>query len=263
MTVALAIAVLLVVPATRVSAADWSGRFSIWRNGAFATQYLDASCVGATIQMTMNLVRGARDHSKARQLRYLAYAADNSKYPVTDDGADPEGWAAALEHLGAGDDWGWINQPSMHSALQIAAKQIRETNKPVGLLVHLGRHAWLMTGFDASADPLTTSDFTVTAAEVVGPLWPTGTLNGELFDPGPRTWMDTKELSRRFNEYINPDQPEWHGKFVMVVPRASEANAGSGGPGTLSPDLTTVNGFIYVFDRLARSVAVRDFLWLP
>ena len=58
-------------PAGPAGAADWNGQFSIWRNSAFATQYLDASCVGATIQMTLNLVNGARDHSKGHQLNYL------------------------------------------------------------------------------------------------------------------------------------------------------------------------------------------------
>ena len=111
---------LLASPAAPVIGAGWTGRMSIWRNGAFATQFLDASCVGATIQMTLNLVDGARDHSKAHQLKYLDYAAQQSKYPVEDGGADPQGWANALNHFGGG-DWGWVNRASMQSALQTAA----------------------------------------------------------------------------------------------------------------------------------------------
>jgi hypothetical protein len=253
---------LLVAPASPVAADGWTGRMSIWRNGSFATQYLDASCVGATIQMTLNLVDGTRSRSKSQQLKYLAYAAAQSKYPVEDDGADPEGWAAALNHFSGTDGWGWVNEPSMQSALQVAATQMRETNKPIGMLVHYGRHAWLMTGFEATADPATTTDFTVTSAEVVGPLWPNGTLNGEHFDPGPGTWMDTTELARKFNEYVEPDQPAWYGKFVIVVPRAGEVNQ-TGSSGQDAPDLSTVTGFITVYNRLALGVPVRDFLWLP
>ena len=78
----LVLVALVAAPAAPAGAADWTGNYSIWRDGAFATQYLDASCVGATIQMTLNLINGARDHSKGRQLNYLAYAASNSKYPV-------------------------------------------------------------------------------------------------------------------------------------------------------------------------------------
>jgi hypothetical protein len=261
LVVCLVFMALIAAPTTPVGAADWTGRMSIWRNGAFATQYLDASCVGATIQMTLNLVNGTRSNSKSQQLRYLAYAASQSKYPVTDGGADPQGWALALQHYGAGSDWGWVNRPSMQTALQTAAQQIRETGKPVGLLVHYGRHAWLMTGFEATADPATTSDFTVTAAEVVGPLWPLGTLNGVHFDPGPNTWMNTSDLSRKFNEYVEPDQPAWYGNFVIVVPKATEAN--QGGSGQSAPDMSTVTGFLAAYNRLAQMMPVRDYLWLP
>jgi hypothetical protein len=150
----------------------------------------------------------------------------------------------------------------MQSALQTAASQIRETGKPVGLLVHFGRHAWLMTGFAATADPATTSDFQVTAAEVVGPLWPLGTLNGEHFDPGPGTWMDTNDLARKFNTYTEPDQPIWYGKYVTVVPDVTKAKQG-GQPGQQSPDLQSATGWIYTYQQLSQGVPVRDFLWLP
>jgi hypothetical protein len=258
----LVLAALLAAPAAPAGAAEWNGRFSIWRNGAFATQYLDASCVGATIQMTLNLIKGTHDHSKGHQLSLLAYAAAHSKYPVEDGGADPEGWTQALVHFGAGENYGWTTNSTMQSALQTAASQLRETGKPVGLLVHFGRHAWLMTGFTATADPATTDDFQVTSAEVVGPLWPSGTLNGEHFDPGPGTWMDTSDLARKFNTYVEPDQPIWYGKYVTVVPDISKANQ-DGQPGDQSPDLSSATGWIYVYDLLSRRLAVRDFLWLP
>ena len=258
----LVVVALAAAPAGPAGAANWTGKFSVWRNGAFATQYLDYSCVGATVQMTLNLVKGAHNHSKSHQLSYLAYAAANSKYPVTDGGADPQGWAVALNHFGAGNDWGWTTSSTRQAALNEAAKQIRETGKPVGLLVYYGRHAWLMTGFEATADPATTNDYNVTAAEVVGPLWPDGTLNGKPFDPGPGTWLSTPDLVRKFNAYTQPDQPIWYGKYVTVVPRVSEVGQG-GSPGDQAPDLKSAPGWIYVFDRLALSVPVRDYLWLP
>ena len=64
----LVLVALVAAPAGPAGAAEWTGRYSIWRGGAFSPQYLDASCVGATIQMTLNLVRGANDHSKSHQL---------------------------------------------------------------------------------------------------------------------------------------------------------------------------------------------------
>jgi hypothetical protein len=245
-----------------VSAATWNGRYSVWRGNAFAPQYLDASCVGATIQIMLNLIDNRRDRSKGRQLEYLAYAQRQSRYEITDDGADPEGWAAAMRHFGGGDDYGWASDTTIQAALRRAATQMRQTGKPVGLLVHFGRHAWVMTGFESTADPETTTDFDVTAAEVVGPLWPDGRLNGQKFDPGPGTWQDVGTLSRKFDAYVVPNQPIWAGQYVTIVPRASDAQPGSA-PSSQLPDLNSALGWIWVFDRLAQRAPVRDMLWLP
>jgi hypothetical protein len=261
----LVLVALLAAPATPAGAATWPGRYSIWRNGAFATQYLDASCVGASIQIMLNLIDNKRDRSKGRQVTFLAYAAAHSKYPVTDGGADPQGWAQALVHFGAGSDYGWTTAATMQTALQTAAKQLRETGKPVGLLVHLGRHAWIMSGFAATADPQLTDSFDVTAAEVVGPLWPLGTLNGLSFDPGPGTWISTHDLARKFDAYTEPGQPVWYGKYVTVVPRVSDVGqaGGAGAPAVNgAPDIKSPMGWLWLLDRLAQAVPVRDFLWL-
>ena len=252
-----------------VSAATWSGRYSIWRGGAFTTQYLDYSCVGASIQITLNLVNGRRDRSKRHQVMYLNYARDHSKYPVFDQGADAEGWAKALIRWGACHDWGWVTAGSVQAALKIAVRQIRATGKPVGLLTFHGGHAWLMTGFEATADPAATNDFRVTAAEVLGPLYPDGTFNGQSVDPGPRTWMSVAALGRRFNPNQQRGQAAWNGKWLMVVPQASQAGqpALAEGPGSGSgqapsdqlqqPDLGTASGWSWMIGRLA----LRDLVW--
>jgi hypothetical protein len=243
----------------------WNGRFSIWRNGAFATQYTNFSCVGATIQIMLNLVHGRSDRSRQNQFEYLDYAQANSAFEVTDLGADPEGWAVAMRRYGAGDDYGWVTHASMEDSLRTAASQMRETGKPVGLLVHLGRHAWVMTGFEATADPLITDDFTVTSAEVLGPLWPHGTLNGRPFDPAPGTWLDLQALGRKFDTYAEPQQPLWSGRWVTIVPRASEVVVSEPGtnPNGQLPDVTSAFGWMWVFNEIAAKIAVRDLLWLP
>ena len=38
--------------------------------------------------------------------------------------------------------------------------------------------------------------------------------------------MDTNDLARKFNTYIEPDQPIWYGKYVTVVPEVSKVNQG-------------------------------------
>lgn len=260
----LGLVALLVAPSAPAAAASWNGRYSLWRNGAFTTQYLDYSCVGASTQIMLNLIKGGHDRSKARQLSYLAYAFAHSQYPPKDNGADPQGWTQALIHFGAGNDYGWTTDSSMQGALETAARQMRVTGKPVGLLVHFGTHAWIMTGFEATADPATTDNFTITAAQVLGPLWPLGTLNGLSFDPGPGTWMATRDLARKFDAYAEPGQPIWYGKYVLVVPRASDVRHGVGAPGHKpAPDIDSAMGFVWLLDRLSQVAPVRDFLWLP
>ncbi len=263
---ALLLCALVAAPAGPAGAATWPGRMSIWHGSAFAPQYLDASCVGATIQIMLNVIHNRSSDGKGVQLEYLDYAADNSEYPVTDGGADPEGWAMAMRRYGGGDDYGWVNDDTIEQALHRAASQMRKTGKPVGLLVHFGRHAWVMTGFEATADPNVTNDYEVTAAEVVGPLWPSGTLNGTKFDPGPRTWQDVRTLSRKFDEYVVPGHTIWFDKFVTIVPRASDTSHLAGRPEQPNadlPDLASAAGWIWVFNRLAQRFPVRGFLWLP
>ncbi|MEP7158498.1 MAG: hypothetical protein ABI797_03660 [Chloroflexota bacterium] len=238
-----------------VAAATWSGRYSVWHKGGFATQYLDYSCVGATIQITLNLINNTSNRTKRRQLKYLDYAQEHSKYPVTDLGADAEGWAKALIHFGGGNDWGWATAGSLQAALKLAAKQIRSSGKPVGLLTFHGGHAWLMTGFESSADPAVTSNFSVTAAEVLGPLYPDGTYNGNSADPGPKTWMTVTTLGRRFNTYYQSGQTVWNGKWVMVVPKVSIVAPQTAGDNTspeqVLPDLRTAFGWSWMLGALA------------
>ena len=74
--------------------------------------------------------------------------------------------------------------------------------------------------------------------------------------------MDTTELARKFNEYVEPGQPVWYGQFVIVVPRASVVSQ-PGGSVDQATDMSTVTGFLLVYQKLAQRMPVRDFLWLP
>ena len=46
------------------------------------------------------------------------------------------------------------------------------TRRPVGMLVWRGAHAWVMSGFEATADPGRTNDFRVTAVRILDPWYP-------------------------------------------------------------------------------------------
>ena len=243
------------LPSAAPVAAAWAGRYSVWNAGSFVTQYRDWSCVGASIQIALNIINDTSNRGVRRQLKLLAYARDNSKSPQPEGGADPQGWAKALVHFGAGDDWGWVNSSSLQGALKVAAKQMRASGKPIGLLTFHGGHAWLMTGFESTADPATTNSFEVTAAEVLGPLYPDGTYNGKSADPGPKTWMTVTQLGKRFNYYSQSGHAVWNGKWVMVVPRVSQVTpliASEEPPAEqITPDLETAFGWSWMLGALS------------
>jgi hypothetical protein len=216
LTLASLIVALLLVSAAPADAA-WSGRYSVYTKGSYSGQVTNYSCVGASIQMMLNMIRGERDRSEARQMRYWRYARNHSRYLSSNKGADPRGWAHALRHFGAG-YYRISKASSMQASLQAAAKRMRLTGKPVGMLVAHGDHAWVMTGFEASADPKRTDNYKVTKVQAMGPLWPSGTINGRLYDPGPKTWIKLRALRKKFNEFRWKKSPEWDGRWVTINP---------------------------------------------
>jgi hypothetical protein len=84
---------------------------------------------------------------------------------------------------------------------------LRLTNRPVGVLVARGGHAWLLTGFSATADPATTRNFSVTGVRVVGPLYGLQSRNG--YDMAP----DTRLSATAFKRFFTP----WHYAGIRMV----------------------------------------------
>lgn len=197
--------------------AAWSGRYSVFTRGSFSGQVTDYSCVGASIQMMLNMIRGETDKSATRQMTYYRYARDHSRYLASNKGVDPRGWVLALRHFGAG-YYRVGKAPTMQASLRQAARRMRVTGKPVGMLVGAGGHAWVMTGFAATADPRRTTDYKVTRVQAMGPLWPDGTFGGRLYDPGPATWLGLRALRKKFVAYRWKIAPEWDGRWITVNP---------------------------------------------
>lgn len=206
----------------QVGSSSWAGSYSVYHAHTFAVQKTDWYCVPASIQMMLNLTKGWSDHSKSMQTVYWQYAQHYSRYPITDNGADAQGWAAALEHYGAGNYIVGV-ATSMQQSLRDVAKRIRATGRPAGLIVwgHHGGHAWVVTGFKSTADPNAasgTSFYDVTSIQAMGPLWPYGTINGKPFDPGPKQWVDYTELKNKFTSYVASNSPAWTGRWLTVLP---------------------------------------------
>jgi hypothetical protein len=194
---------------------DWTGNFDLYRPGAFATQATITWCVAAASQMMLNVILGQSDVSRSSQATYIAYgqANDGANYP---SGTGPAGWVAMLNRYG-GSTYSVQRFTDGDSALKAAATRMRLTNKPVGMLVWAGRHAWVMTGFSATADPATTSDFTITAVYVSGPLYPRA-MNSSGYDLPPDTQLTPAQLARYFVKYYDTFVKTWNGGYVLIVP---------------------------------------------
>ncbi len=144
---------------------------NLYRTGDFVGQYTFEWCVGASLQMALNMATDDSRTSRADQQLLWEMARDRSFSPF--GGANPRGWTASLNDLGIG-PYVLVSLPSFDEALNVAAKALRATRRPVGLVMWRGRHAWVMSGFEASADPRRFDDFEVTGIRVLDPLFPHG-----------------------------------------------------------------------------------------
>ncbi|HSS35712.1 MAG TPA: hypothetical protein VLR93_05510, partial [Patescibacteria group bacterium] len=195
-------------------------RLELGRRADFVAQTNLVQCVGASMQMMINIMAPQDDRTAVTQHRLWTLAralGPRHQAGFRGKGASPIGWARGLDRLGYG-PYAAVGYPTLGAALKAAAKAIRVTGKPVGVLVWGGRHAWVMTGFRATADPLTTHAFRVTQATVMDPLYPrTSTIWGRSAAPG--THLTPGQFGRSFV----PRRPFMRrsvldGTYVLVVP---------------------------------------------
>jgi hypothetical protein len=88
-----------------------------------------------------------------------------------------------------------------------------------------GNHAWIITGFTATADPAITSRFTVTSVRVVGPLW--GLQNRTYgYDMRPDRKLTPAQLKTFFTPWhYAPIKMAWENRWVSVQPVAVRTSA--------------------------------------
>ncbi len=190
----------------------------------FVAQTNFVQCVGASMQMMLNITTSLDDRSAARQLELQRLARSLS--PSRPDGREREGasvrgWADGLNRLGAG-PYRLVGTTSIEEAMRLAAGSIRATRHPVGLLMWHGRHAWVMSGFRATADPLRSAGFRVTAAVVLDPLYPHGSRTWGP-SPSPRQALSIAGLARQFvprrsGSMANAWLAGFAGQYVLVLP---------------------------------------------
>lgn len=222
---ALALAGALLVALSPVST-QGATRFTldVSDRGDFVAQTNLVQCVGASMQMMLNMIQPGRDRSASRQLQLqkLARAWSGARADGRQrQGASVRGWAAGLNILGAG-PYRLVGAKTLEQAMRTAAEAITATGRPVGLLVWRGRHAWVMSGFAATADPAATNDFQVTRAVVHDPLYPYGNAVWGR-SPGPGEAITVSELGRQFvprrmRHQLGGQPTTLGGKYVLVLP---------------------------------------------
>lgn len=193
---------------------------NLYRTGDFVAQYTFEWCVGASLQMALNMSTNGSYTSRGHQQKMWEMAQARSDSPF--GGANPRGWTAALNDLGIG-PYTLVSLPSFEEALEVAARALRETDRPVGLVMWRGRHAWVMSGFESTADPARFDDFDVTGIRVMDPLYPHGsTVWGD--SPKPNSLLTPDELAE---QYVLRDSrrvdlgvpPGW----LLILPTTTEA----------------------------------------
>ncbi len=203
-------------PAAR-SLPAWRGGIDLYRAGVFTTQRTWLWCTAAAIQIARNIVYRSADHTTAFQGASFAWMRARNRYRLPlSGGVDAQGWAAGFRHY-VNPGYRLHAETSFAAALRSAVTRLRLTGLPVGITVDRGNHAWLITGFTATADPAATARFTVTSVRVVGPLWGLQSRNG--YDMPPDTRLTPAQLSRFFTPWRYAPLPMvWDGTYISVQP---------------------------------------------
>lgn len=184
----------------------------------FVAQKNFVQCVGASLQMMINMIEPGRDRTAKTQLR-LQQQARKLSPPRRDGsirrGASVRGWVKTLR-LEVDQPYRLVGASSLKDAVRIAAGAIERTGAPVGLLVWRGRHAWVMSGFEATGS--LARGGRVTRAVIYDPLYPYGS---NVWGPSPRPGeaITLKELGRQFvPRRMRAGGDALSGKYVLVVP---------------------------------------------
>jgi hypothetical protein len=194
----------------------WTGGIDLYRRGVFSTQQSWLWCTAADVQIMRNIVHRQADHSRANQSRYFSYMRAHDRYSIpVRDGTEPSGWTAGLRRY-VDSRYRLVASTNFDAALRSAVTNLRKTNLPVGLLVAHGNHAWVLTGFTATADPAKTSRFTITSVRVVGPLW--GLQSRSYgYDMAPDRKLTPSQLRGFFTPWHYARvRMAWEGRWVSI-----------------------------------------------
>ncbi len=208
---ALAVGLLPIVGSANADAALYVK--DVYFRSGYERQVDSRTCTAAGTAMMLNFIAGRDLNLDQSYILKWAQARDTLDDRVQ-KGSDPLGWSRALTYWSGRTGRGpftyrWEAYSSEYIALKHAARVVAEEGMPVGLLVQSGRHAVVMTGFEATRDPRQ-GDFQL--------------VNVWISDPN----------GSRHRRYAAPDSPlnayqeldaippyydqAWYGRYVIVAP---------------------------------------------
>lgn len=213
------------------TAASKPFRMNLGDRTDFVGQYDPNWCIGASMQMMLNIVLPRRNDATlktqtalielARSFKRTSNTASGSTSSLPTNfkprGASGRGWALGLTKLGAG-HYRITSAPTFESAVELVARSIRETNRPAGIVVWNGTHAWVVSGFESTVDPLTNAAFDVTALVVMDPWYPRST-RAYGAPPKPMSTMSVRELKKEYLPWSRPNRTSTNtGRYVLLIP---------------------------------------------
>ncbi|MEX1294601.1 MAG: hypothetical protein AB1Z67_00380 [Candidatus Limnocylindrales bacterium] len=194
---------------------------NLFTRGDFMHQATKDMCVAGSTQIMMNIIdSGKPNRSVAYQKRLYERGRQLSpnKSKLGPIGVDLTGWAELLNTNGYG-PYVVEGAANRRSAMRKAAKAIRVTGKPVGLVVWRGAHSWVMSGFTATADPAYDNGFRVKAAYIQDTWYPYVSTIWGASNP-PDTLVPVARLKEDYLPYQRPRAryPKRDGKFMLILP---------------------------------------------
>jgi hypothetical protein len=200
--------------------------FDVYRPGVYSIQATWTWCTAASVQIMRNILLDETSHSAAEQGKFFDFMRARNLFVVTGHrGVEPQAFAAGLREF-VDPRYSLVASPTFDSAVRSAVTQLRVTGEPVGLIVAAGRHAWVLTGYTATADPAATSDFQVISVRIVGPLYGRQNVNG--YDPRPDTSLTYDDFRRFLLPYRFPfGATPWSGRYLTIqaIPEPTPPNS--------------------------------------
>ena len=196
-------------------------RIDLYDEGDFMHQATKDMCVAGSTQTMMNIIDGGKpNRSKAFQKRLYERGRRLSpnKTKLGPIGMDLTGWAELLNTGGYG-PYVVDGAGTLRGAIHVAARALRTTNKPVGLVTWRGAHSWVMSGFTATADPAHTKDYRVKAVYIQDVWYPSVSSIWGASRP-PDALVPVAALAEDYLPYRRPRAryPKRDGKYMLIVP---------------------------------------------